>query len=348
MLIQCPNCRTTYKVSDEVFKGNAPAFRCSRCKHTFESEAGESLEERLDETNATQAPSAKPARDEELSLPFGPKPEFDPGKIEPKADPLASAEFESFEPKQEEPAQWAIDEPSGEEERAFVMAESARADEKTKMTDTPGDFPEDDPLFRKLEFADEGETSNNILTLSPYLDQRASILPFVTLFGLLVLGFSLMAVISYAHPEVPESVLKNIPLVGATVLRNNHLKDGILIKSLGTGSQSIQGNREVFLVSGVALNQNPVVVREIQLTGKTYNERGKEIERQMIWVGNTLSPKIIRGMTLEDIPQLQELKPLKSFEIPPGDSVPFTIVFLKSAKGAKEFTCEVTGATGQT
>jgi len=87
-------------------------------------------------------------------------------------------------------------------------------------------------------------------------------------------------------------------------------------------------------------------VREIQLSAIAYNDEGKELERQTIWVGNTISPKIIRGMTTEDIPHLQDLKPLKSFEIPPGDSIPFTIVFLKSAKGAKEFSCEVAAAEG--
>ncbi len=51
------------------------------------------------------------------------------------------------------------------------------------------------------------------------------------------------------------------------------------------------------MITGVALNQNPVVIREIQLTGKVYNQGGKEIEQQTIWVGNTISPKIIRGMT---------------------------------------------------
>jgi hypothetical protein len=101
------------------------------------------------------------------------------------------------------------------------------------------------------------------------------------------------------------------------------------------------------LITGVALNQNPVVVREIQVTGKIYNRDGKEIEHQTIWVGNTISPKIIRGMTVEDIPQLQELKPLKSFEVPPGDSIPFAIVFLKSTKNANEFTCEVLNAQGE-
>jgi hypothetical protein len=179
------------------------------------------------------------------------------------------------------------------------------------------------------------------------LEQRASILPYVSLLVLLVVGFGLFTIVSRASPQTPESILKKIPILGPLVLKNNHLKDGILIKSLNTGYQSIQGNREVFLISGVALNQNPVVVREIQLTGKVYNRDGKEIEHQTIWVGNTLSPKILRGMTAEDIPQLQELKPLKTFEIPPGDSIPFTIVFLRSAKNASEFTCEVVNAQGE-
>ena len=41
MLVQCPSCRTTYRVADEVVKGAAPAFRCSRCKHNFELEGTE-------------------------------------------------------------------------------------------------------------------------------------------------------------------------------------------------------------------------------------------------------------------------------------------------------------------
>ncbi len=44
MLVQCPKCKTTYKVSDEVVKGTSPAFRCSRCKHTFELETTASME----------------------------------------------------------------------------------------------------------------------------------------------------------------------------------------------------------------------------------------------------------------------------------------------------------------
>jgi hypothetical protein len=68
------------------------------------------------------------------------------------------------------------------------------------------------------------------------------------------------------------------------------------------------------------------------------------MEQQTIWIGNAISPRIIRGMTVQDISDLQRLKPLKTFEIPPGDSIPFTIVFIKSAKGIKNFSCEVLAA----
>jgi predicted Zn finger-like uncharacterized protein len=346
MLIQCPNCRTTYRVSDEVVTAATPAFRCSRCKHTFELGSGDAPRELPQPTHQGDLPAAHPNIDAELSLPFTAKKE--PSKLDSDQkdfEGAPTAAIESVESQRADQDQWAISDSSGADDQSFVMPESSRAIEQEKVMNPPSDFPAEDPVFRKLEI-DDIENSNNILAISPYLDQRASIVPYVTLISLLVIGFSLFTVISYADPQTPETLLKNIPLIGSAVLKNNHLKEGILIKSLGTGYQSIQGNREVFMISGVTLNQNPLVVREIQLIGKIYNEDGKEIERQTIWVGNTISPKIIRGMTLEDIPQLQELKPLKSFEIPPGDSIPFTIVFLKSAKGAKAFTCEVAIAEG--
>ena len=35
MIIRCPNCSTTYKVSGSVFDAPKPTFRCTRCKHVF-------------------------------------------------------------------------------------------------------------------------------------------------------------------------------------------------------------------------------------------------------------------------------------------------------------------------
>lgn len=347
MLVRCPKCRTTYKVSDEVLKGNTPAFRCSRCKHTFESEAQSAVEASADVEAAGAAAADAAQISEELTFPFEPKAE----EIRaPESDKTASVEDQVDKAGTETDAgrdQWSMNDPLRDDGPAFVMPEINHPIESGKVVDSPKDFPDEDPFFPNALHDDETADSNNILAMSSYIDQRASVRPFMTLFGLLVIGFVLLTAISYAHPQTSEKVIKQIPLLGNSVLKNEHLKEGIVIRSLRSDYQTIQGNREVFLITGVAINQNPVVVREIRLAGIAYNDGGRELEKQTIWVGNTISPKIIRGMTAEDIPQLQNLKPLKSFEIPPGDSIPFTIVFLRSVKGAKQFSCEVVAAEGE-
>ena len=236
------------------------------------------------------------AKTHELSLPFGSKRETSavPSEVE-QEHVLRETQRTGAASESEDHHRWGIGDTAQPQEKPFVLAESNRPVAKFPPT---AESKEDDPFFHKLEFDDPEQNATNITAISPYLDHRASIKPFVTLFTFLVIAFAFLAAIGYARPEAPESVLRKIPLIGAAVLRNNHLKEGILIKSLTTSYQTIQGNREVFLVSGIALNQNPVIVREIQLTGTVYNEAGKEIERQAIWAGNTLSPKIIRGMWL--------------------------------------------------
>lgn len=343
MLVQCPNCKTTYKVSDEVLKGVAPAFRCSRCRHTFELEA-ESPEETLAAADPKEAEADSP--DQELSFSFAPQ------APETKANAAAVIPEESEKPDErtdtpttptvDTSMQWSMHgRDDAKDEAPFTLADSKRRPEQHKFIDEPNDFPADDAQLQHQMSDREAESPDNILPISSYMDQQASILPYLTLLVILVIIFSVITVISYAHPKASENLVKNIPLFGTSVLKNSHLKDGILIQSVRGGFQSIQGNREVFVITGVAVNQNPSVVREIQITGKVYNDSGKEVEHQTIWLGNTLSAKIIRDMTTEDIPHLQSLKPLKSFEMPPGDSIPFAIVFLKSTKAANNFTCEV-------
>jgi predicted Zn finger-like uncharacterized protein len=347
MLVRCPKCRTTYKVSDELLKGSAPAFRCSRCKYTFELEAHTLAENQPSEHRETSPASA--SAENEPGLPFEPEqPDAANGGAEktsglPDEKELGSTDSEAAAIAARD-GEWAIRDAGDQAHLDFIVP----ADEPPLRSPTRGELAKDswekDPFFAKMSIAERSEESDNILAISPYLDQRASVLPFVSLFCLLIIGFTLFSVISYANPRGAESMIKAIPLFGPAALRNNHLRQGVVVQSLRTGYQTIQGNREVFLVSGIAINQNPEVIREIQLSAVTYNEEGKELERQMIWAGNTISPKIIRGMTAEDIPHLQDLKPLKSFELPPGDSIPFTIVFLKSAKNAKTFSCEVLAA----
>ena len=70
MLVQCPKCKTKYKVSDEVVKDATPAFRCSRCKHTFELETPEVPEPVVRETKSPNVPPAAIKAESELSFTF--------------------------------------------------------------------------------------------------------------------------------------------------------------------------------------------------------------------------------------------------------------------------------------
>jgi predicted Zn finger-like uncharacterized protein len=345
MLVRCPSCRTTYKVPDEAVKGAAPAFRCSRCKHTFELEAAESKPITAAVTADDESETIPAPVERELSFSFPPA--AAPAQVSGASTVPSAAEGETAISAAPEP--WSLNPEPAEQlsEAPFTILADAEDRDHEKFVDIPRHLENDERAFAAPELKEDNSTPANILEMSSYVDQRASIRPYLSLFGLLLIGFFLLAAMTHAKPMAMENMVKKVPWVGATLLKNNHLKDGVLLQSLRTGYQSIQGNREVLVLTGVAFNQNPVVIREVKVTSKVYNTDGKELERQTIWIGNTISPKIIRGMTAEDIPHLQDLKPLKTFELPPGDSIPFTVVFLKPAKQAKDFSVEVVLADGE-
>jgi len=341
MIVRCPSCKTTYKVADDLVKETKPAFRCSRCKHIFELESAETPERSVDSAHAAASLFSKTQPERELSFTFAPKKQEDGEAREESIDsPRQDFEF---------PARSAEDQSMGNVESTvgepFTSPEPDPGIGADKALDSPEGTPPQLSPSQPLPLA--RETTDNVLSLDPYRDQPASTVPFLSLFGLLVMLFGFATAFHLAHPNVSEGIVRSIPLVGPSVLKNNHLKNGVALQSLHASHQTIQGNREVLVITGVAQNQNPVVIREVRVDGQLYNLEGKQIEQQIIWIGNAISPRIIRGMTVQDISDLQRLKPLKTFEIPPGDSIPFTIVFLKSTKEIKDFSCEVLTAEGE-
>jgi predicted Zn finger-like uncharacterized protein len=333
MLVQCPKCKTTYKVSDDVVKGATPSFRCSRCKHTFELAP--------EPDNAAPVFNAAPETGENRELVFA----FEPDKRsepEPVREDLRGKNENSRDPA--EPLYSRADRESDESAalhadqkgppKADHVARPIRdiAPAITSVTQEKQSFKSPFPAR---------ESTDNVVVIQPYRDQPVSVALFLTLFILLVLLFAFIAAYQKTQPAAAQEWLRNIPFVGHSVIRNYHVKNGVVLKSVETKYQSLQGSREVVVLTGVAVNQNPVMIRNVQLAGQLYDQAGKEIERQTMWIGNAISAQIIRGMTAQDIADLQRLKPLKTFEIPSGDSVPFAIVFLRAGKPVKDARCEV-------
>ena len=339
MIVQCPSCKTSYRVADEVTKDTAPTFRCSRCRHTFDFAASQPAENLSGKTPSGEKLSPKPDEERELSFTFAAKNQAERQDLAILKD-SATGRLRS-DPDAREKSLTDIDGVIGTDE-PFTFSEKLDQPKDGAIVHPGGGAQ----AQSSQTLPPPREATDNIFSLAPYRDQAVSTRPYLTLFALVVVFFAFVTAFYVAHPDASERIVKAIPVVGPFVLKNNHLKNGVALQSLHANYQPIQGNREVFVVTGVAQNQNPVIIREVRLSGQIYNLEGKEIEQQTIWIGNAISPRIIRGMTIQDISDLQRLKPLKSFEILPGDSIPFTIVFLKSTKGIKDFSCEVLVAQG--
>ncbi len=348
MLVKCPSCATTYKVADEILTGTTPAFRCSRCKHTFEGELNASV----DGVPLSGEIDSRIGGDDdggELNFVFEPKDQEllgdrDQGGVNAPLPAHFPAPDSVDSLVEQERQRWSL---PGEVKSQEPLMFST--DRRSQRIEGKPDLHEDDMRAGKKSAEILPTTqASNISMLEPYRDQQASALPYFSLFALLILFFSLATAFQYAYPEVLDRWMRKVPLIGAAIAKNDRLKEGVALQSLRGSHQVIQGNREIFVVTGTAMNQNPVVIREVRIGGATYGSDEKPIEQQEMWIGNAISAKIIRGMTAQDILDLQRLKPLKTFEIPPGDSVPFTIVFLKPAKAVKNFTATVLAAEEET
>jgi hypothetical protein len=306
-------------VSDEAVEGAAPAFRCSRCKHTFEVQ--------LSAASAPEAASDSKGADDrnELAFTFEPVRPAEPtaGVVSPGADSPARPPLD------------AVNSIGGERAGDAVGENSYRAPPHREIrSSAPGE------VFDSV-VEPPPEDTEKVLNIAPYREQRASVMPFLTLFALLIVLSAFVLAYQKNYPAASEGWLASIPLLGPSVIRNDHLKNGVLLKSVETKYQVLQGNRDAVVLTGVAVNQNPVMIRNVQLSARLFDHDGREIERQTMWIGNAISAQIIRGMTAQDVIDLQRLKPLKTFEIPPGDSVPFAIVFLRPGKSLKDARCEV-------
>lgn len=376
MLVQCPSCHTTYRVSDSLVTAPNPAFRCSRCKHIFalgsKTEANAPVE-------TPRAPPTPPRQTQEqelsLSFPAGKKQETaeqKPTDAPEKNTALAltappkSAQSESLSFPQEAPPPGTAKEdlpPNLEMENASIseapLPPKGAKEESWSLTAAPPEqeksftIPDENRSF-SVESPSESsdELQDNWQDALPMLEEREagqgadrdrplSVVPYISLFGALLLAYALIALMYQAQPKTIETAIKTIPWLGQALLKNNHLRHGMVLQSIRPGFQTIQGNREVFVLSGLAVNRNAVSVREVRVEGFIFNAEGKEIDRQTISVGNAISSKILRDLTTQEISILQRLNPQKRFEISPDQSAGFVIVFLKPSAEVKNFSCRV-------
>src|SRR5262249_53822464 len=219
MLVQCPACRTTYRVSEDEVATPNPTFRCSRCKNVVvRGGKGQSKP-------ARQRVESARAESPELSFTFdapAPRAQEQPAAAEAApatAEILPTANNPTTEEKDIVEAKDVVPEipVNHKAERDWTLDERpAESDFAPRDTKPQARFEK--PVEPALVFAREPQIkSENGAEAAAEGKRPLSIAPFFFLSGLLLLVFASVTLLYKTRPEPIEGVLKGVPLIGSSM-----------------------------------------------------------------------------------------------------------------------------------
>src|SRR5918994_7495887 len=143
MLVKCPSCTTTFKVADELLTGATPAFRCSRCKHTFEIDLQAPADPASLPTEAASTVQADDRRGE-FAFVFGAREEVEESAVHEQEKRSAGAQADFARP---------VDSLIEQETQRWSLPGAAKGEEPFTISA--------DPVSHRIEAKPDGHESGN-------------------------------------------------------------------------------------------------------------------------------------------------------------------------------------------
>lgn len=153
---------------------------------------------------------------------------------------------------------------------------------------------------------------------------------------LITLGYAVVSVYLYTHPDLARRALQNVPLIGSRLTETRLQPATIQLTDVRGRYERVQGDRLVFVISGTAMNDSPIPVRSVQVEGRIMGAR--EL-RQVVFCG--AAPRDVQDLSLREIALLQTLEPPKDWTLGPGEQTSFLVVFPGPPTDLREFAAEV-------
>ena len=153
---------------------------------------------------------------------------------------------------------------------------------------------------------------------------------------LVTLGYAVVSVYLYTHPDLARRALQNVPLIGSRLTETRLQPATIQLTNVRGQYERVQGDRLVFVISGTALNDSPIPVRSVQVEGRIVGAR--EL-RQVVFCG--AAPRDVQDLSLREIALLQTIEPPKDWTLGPGEQTSFLVVFPGPPTDLREFAAEV-------
>ena len=203
---------------------------------------------------------------------------------------------------------------------------------RAKEDDEDADDEDDAPApRRKRTAAGDG--------LAPTRQSTARFATWAALFVALVYG--VVSIYLHTHPAEARALFGQIPFIGDE-MRETRLHPGLIQLADVKGEfKRVHGDRLVFVITGVAINNAPVPVAGIQIQGRVI---GGEDRRQIVYAG--AAPQDVVDLGIREIELLQTLKPSSDWVLRPGEQDRFLVAFVEPTLPLSEFGAEVLAVRG--
>lgn len=157
------------------------------------------------------------------------------------------------------------------------------------------------------------------------------------------LVYGLVSIYLHTHPDRAGVLLGEIPLVGAEMQETRLNPGSIQLADLRGEFERVHGDRLVFVVTGVAINNAPTSVAGIQIEAQIMGPDGPP-ERQIVYCGT--APQDVSDLGIREIELLQTLKPSSDWTLGPGAQDRFLVAFIDPPASITEFGAEVVAVRG--
>jgi predicted Zn finger-like uncharacterized protein len=347
VIIQCPYCSTRFHLDESRLSSSFPMLKCSRCRHIFPGPTPPSPPP----APAPAEPKSPPAKVETLSFTFPeerlkepgrgepdltidePEPEFELGADLPPASPKSPAVPPEAPPPDEQ-------EDDEEAEEDLAPPPSSRRPGASRVENVD----EDEQYARVEDFDDE--FLDEPVAEAVDMSRGISVRPVLIFLAVVVAGYGAIAWTLRSDTDLADSLFRKLPFI-SSITEDRLLNRKVVLSEVSGGYQRIKDGQTVFVITGRALNNAAVTVRNVQILGRLFDTNAQQVDEKSIFCGNVISLKILRSLTQREVSILQDLKPPKRFGIAPGEESTFVIVFMQPPPGVTEFSSQVISAQRQ-
>ena len=190
---------------------------------------------------------------------------------------------------------------------------------------------------------DRGGVAPPPQTVSPHAEHRTavSVRPVIAFLALLVVSYAALSSYLGAEPSRTQYFLNHLASFSPSQRARAPSRSQIRLVNVRGWYEQAGGGKQVFIISGQAMNLTPARAGAVRVEGKIFSGDGREVGRKVIYCGNGVSLGIVRNLSTSEISLLQGVVPPPHFAVAPQDSADFLIIFTNPPAHIKEFTCRV-------